>query len=210
MEAHTYTVERRRRSWRGLTCGALMLGLLGLLGLTLPSSKAADAQPGGLPERVAALEEKLVAVTFDAETNDVIITGANLRIVNGLGDTRTTNGLGNLIVGYNELRGPNPVGPNARTGSHNVVVGSANNFSSFGGLVVGTFNEMSGPFASVSGGRTSTASGERASVSGGIGNRVSGGETNEASGRAAAVSGGLNRTAPGEHDWAAGSLFEDF
>ena len=104
-------------------------------------------------------------------------------------------GSGNLIVGYNELR----FSDNVRTGSHNVVMGIRNNFSSFGGLVVGDFNEISGEFSSVSGGTSNTASGELASVSGG--------SFNTASGDFATVSGGFQRTAPGTNNWAAGPLF---
>jgi hypothetical protein len=208
MEAHTHTVERRLRWWRGIACGALMLGVLAL---TLPSGKGLDAQPGGLPERVAALEDKLAAVTFDAATNQVVITGANLRIVNGLGATDTTNGLGNLIVGYNESRpslGDCPLFPTApfctdrRTGSHNVVVGIGQNFSKVAGLVVGNFNEISGNFASVSGGQGHTASNTGAAVSGGQGHTasgfgasVSGGANHTASGDLSSVSGGHNSTA---------------
>jgi hypothetical protein len=114
--------------------------------------------------------------------------------VNGLGRTDCgpedepipdcPNGLGNLIVGYNE---PRPEGfVNFRTGSHNVVVGQQHNFSGFGGLVVGFFNEISGDFASVSGGFGNTASGAFSSVSG-----------------------GNNRTAAGQFDWVAGPLFAD-
>jgi hypothetical protein len=75
----------------------------------------------------------------------------------------TRNGRGNLIVGYNEERGG---GQDIRTGSHKVVLGRQNSFSSFEGLVVGTFNEISGVFASVYGGLSNTASGDTASVSG--------------------------------------------
>jgi hypothetical protein len=57
-------------------------------------------------------------------------------------------------VGYNETRGD---GTHTRTGSHNVVVGQQHNFSSFGGLVVGAFNTISGAFAAVSGGADGTA-----------------------------------------------------
>ena len=53
----------------------------------------------------------------------------------------------------------------AREDTTNVVVGSFRNFSSFGGLVVGTQNEMSGDFASVSGVGGNTASGAAGSVS---------------------------------------------
>jgi hypothetical protein len=132
---HTHTGPRQLHWWRGLACGMLVLALLSW---ALPSHQAPDALAAKKPpkdndveDRLQALEEKLAAITFDAATNEVIITGANLRIVNGLGTTDTTNGLGNLIVGYNESRG----GENVRTGSHNVVVGQQHNFSRFGGIV---------------------------------------------------------------------------
>ena len=60
-------------------------------------------------KRLAALEYRLQYIT--GGPNEVVITGANLRIVNGLGDTETTNGLGNLIVGYNESRKNSSVCP---------------------------------------------------------------------------------------------------
>src|SRR5262245_53382740 len=178
MAAHTHTVDRRLRWWRGIACGVVMLSLLSL---ALPSGKAADAPGRGMAERMASLEKKLAAMDFDAVANEVVITGANLRIVNGLGSTETTNGLGNLIVGYNEST---PIRPDSRSGSHNVVVGEGNNFSSFGGLVVGLGNEISGTFASVTGGTVNTASGGGSSVSW-----------------------GLQRIAPGQNNWAAGPLF---
>src|SRR4029450_2688389 len=175
LQQHTRMVERRLRWWRGIAWGVMVLGLLSG---ALPSGKPVDAQQGGLPARVAALEDKLAAVTFDATANELVITGANLRIGNGLGTRDTTNGLGNLIVGYNESRqeisgcsgSTEPRCIDNRTGSHDVVVGRFNNFSSFGGLVVGFFNEISGRYASVSGGVLNTASGVTASVSGGVNN----------------------------------------
>ena len=99
MKTHTRTIEQRLRWWRGLSCGVVMLSLLSL---ALPSGKAADAPARGMAERMATLQNKLAAMAFDATSNDVVDTGANLCIVNGLGTTETTNGLGNLIVGYNE------------------------------------------------------------------------------------------------------------
>src|SRR5215470_19221380 len=101
MGAHTHAVERQLRWWRGIACGVL---LLGLVSMPLQSGTAADSQPGAMAERMATVENKLSAMTFDDAANEVVITGANLRIVNGLGSTETTNGLGNLIVGYNEQR----------------------------------------------------------------------------------------------------------
>jgi hypothetical protein len=161
LHQQAHAVDRRLRWWRRLACG---LGVLGLIGWVLQAGPAADAQLLSLPDRLAALEGKLAKLTFDAATNEVVITGANLRLLNGLGFTDTTNGMGNLIVGYNE---PREGGENRRTGSHNVVVGKQHNFSSFGGVVVGLQNEMSGAFAAVSGGMLNTAAGEHASISGG-------------------------------------------
>ena len=126
------------------------------------------------------------------------IEGANLQIVNGTGTTNgAVDGLGNLIVGYNE---PGASPSDNRTGSHNIVTGQRNNFSSYGGLVTGTGNTVSGDWSSVSGGWNNTASGKYSSVSGG--------QFNTASGRYSSVSGGNNRSALGTYNWAAGSLSE--
>jgi hypothetical protein len=242
---HTHTVTRQLRWWRGIACGMLVLGLLSWV---LPSHQAPDAsaaknsqedakkrpkdkdhEDNDVEQRLQALEDKLAAFTFDDAHNEVVITGVNLRIVNGLDATETTNGLGNLIVGYNELRAEGE--ENIRTGSHNVVVGEQLNFSSFGGIVVGHFNEIRGSFSSVSGGQQNTASEQFSLVSGGLFNTasgrwssviggnanvasgvlssVSGGINNMASGIWSSVSGGFQRTALGEFDWVAGTLFED-
>ena len=74
----------------------------------------------------------------------------------------------------------------------------------------------SGTGAVVTGGRANTASGSYSSVTGGLANEasgtessVTGGDSNEASAFRATVSGGSNRTAAGQDDWVAGSLFED-
>jgi hypothetical protein len=212
LEQRTHTVERQLRWWRGLACGVVVLAVLtwALPAVIAHEEEAKGKGPKGLAQRVAALEELLKH--FSREKDEVFITGANLHIVNGLGSTSCTdeqgqeipdcpNGLGNLIVGYNELRGENDV----RTGSHNVVVGQWHNFSRFGGLVVGFQNTISGDFAAVSGGRGNTASGNFSSVSGGSGNTasgdfaaVSGGQDNMASGVFSAVSGGRGNTASGD------------
>ena len=232
MTAHTQKVTQRLRWWRGVACGALLLTLLGLpLSSGTAHAPAADSADGetleagsarqSLQQRVEALEQtvrtlrrKLVAVTFDAQTRELLITQANVRIVNGLGSTdcfaaegtlpNCPNGLGNLIVGYNESRVPQG-GEDIRTGSHNVVVGPRHNFSRVGGLVVGASHTIDGDFAVVSGGRNNTASGLWATVSGGIENTatgdfssVSGGYRNTASGDSAAVCGGANNRASSE------------
>jgi hypothetical protein len=200
LEQRTHTVERQLRWWRRLAGGLIVVTLLTWV---LLSGNAADAQSGKLADELAALRDLLTVIRFDAAANEVRITGANLRLVNGLGATDTTNGWGNLIVGYNEPR-TFPGATDTRTGSHNLVVGTEHNFSSFGGIVVGLQNEILGAFASVSGGQGSRASGVGASVSGGRGNwalgesgSVSGGVVNYAIGAGASVSGGFQNSANG-------------
>ena len=91
--------------------------------------KAAEADTApALEARVAALEALFASVSLNG--NDITFSGVNVRIVNGTGSTEgAVNGLGNLIVGYNEER-TSPGYENDRSGSHNIVVGNWNNFTS--------------------------------------------------------------------------------
>jgi hypothetical protein len=157
------------------------------------------AYVNALEARIAALEAKLAGLTRSG--NDFVITNGNLYIQSGSGTTNgAVNGKGNLIIGYNELRGSSDV----RTGSHNLIVGSAHNYSSYGGMVVGNWNTISGAYASVSAGTNNIASGMFSSVSGGEmntasngGSSVTGGDHNTASGAYSSVSGGSFSAASG-------------
>ncbi len=161
----------------------------------------------------------------------VIFTGANVHIQSGSSTTYdggSLTGLGNLIVGYNQLRPGD--GASQRVGSHNIVVGDHHRFTSYGGLVAGYENEVSRSYASVTGGFHNTASGYRSSICGGYFNTasgdessVSGGHVNTASGPSSSVSGGYSNTASGGEssvsggayhsagdyfNWTAGGLFQ--
>ncbi|MFN8545498.1 MAG: hypothetical protein U0807_14985 [Candidatus Binatia bacterium] len=115
--------------------------------------------------------------------NEVYFTGCNVNVRSGSGSTDgLTNGLGNLIVGYNE-NDSLPI----RSGSHNVVVGPDHSYSGYGGLVAGFRNTISGLYCSVTAGRDNKA--------GGFGASVNGGAKNQAMGEAVSVSGGFNNTA---------------
>ena len=105
---------------------------------------------------------------LDGSTSTTIVfEEVNVQIVNGLGATNgnpadptsvlqtTVNSLGNLIVGYNEGADAGLI----RTGSHNIIVGTQHQFSSFGGMVVGFTNTISGAYSSISGGTRGAASG---------------------------------------------------
>ena len=120
----------------------------------------------------------------------VQFSGVNVQVINGEGKTATTNGESNLVIGYDENGGAHE-----QSGSHNLILGEEQTFTSYGGIVAGTSNTISSPFASITGGFLNTASNLWAS--GTVGNRntangedagVDGGELNKASGVAASVS----------------------
>ncbi len=160
-----------------------------------------------LQARIADLEALLAGVVRNG--NDLHFTGMNVRIESGSGATngdtgsggRIVNGLGNLIVGYDE---PNPLFPPNKTGSHNLIVGSGHNYTSYGGFAAGENNQLLNIYASACGGHRHTVEGRWGSVTGGWFNTasgdsstVSGGHFNEASGTHSIVSGGQQNTASG-------------
>jgi hypothetical protein len=172
---------------------------------------------------VLALDGKLVSITDPATGQPTArFTGVNVQVVNNTGSSFSNNGLGNLIIGYNNYAdtrefcsdgqyetadtclSPNVWAANQRTGSHNLILGEYNAYSRYGGLLAGMHNVINGANASVTGGRESIASGQAASVSGGYGNvasgnfsAVSGGLYNTASGGDASISGGQLNIASG-------------
>lgn len=158
-----------------------------------------------LQAEVAALKNLLVH--FSRSGNEITISGANLHVINGTGATASANGLGNIIIGYNEARTASDVAEfqvDECSGSHMLVVGAKLNYSKYGGIVVGYANAATGEWSSVSGGSYNRASGNVSSISGGYFNQatnnnasVTGGEKNTASGWISSISGGLENTATG-------------
>lgn len=149
----------------------------------------ADCQE--LLPRVEAIEALLA--NLHVEGDNLVLTGMNFQVVSGSGATDgDVNGTGNIIIGYNEA-GNN----DQRTGSHNLVIGLSQSYSSFAGLVAGGNNEIVAQGASVLGGVSHRASGDYSTVCGGFRNEargetasVAGGEDNLADGRSSVVSGG--------------------
>jgi hypothetical protein len=103
-------------------------------------------------------------LSVDPSTLTARFSGVNVQIVNGVGQTDSVNGLGNLIVGYDEDR----LTGSDKTGSHNIVVGSEHSYSGFGGAVLGYRNTIDGSYSNVTGGRDNSATGLHASVTGGF------------------------------------------
>jgi len=146
------------------------------------------------------------------EKPTIQISGANLQLLNGDGKTETTNGAGNLILGYTEFSSL------LQKGSHDLVFGGGQEFTSYADIIAGEDNHVQGPYsvafgqanhvtgpaATVTGGYLNEARAEGASVSGGRGNIASGidasvsaGKLNEAKSPGASVTGGNSNIANG-------------
>lgn len=113
--------------------------------------------------------DPLLAILSLDDQGDLVLEGANLWIRSGAGTTDAeVNGKGNLIIGYGETDGTQ-----ARTGSHNLVVGPWHAWSSYGTVLFGFDNATTAPYASICGGRLNTVSGVWGTVLGGAANALS-------------------------------------
>ena len=182
----------------------------------------AIAQEGGglSPEQAEMLEHMSIVylpVDDDGNTAKTIrFSGVNVQVVNGSGSTATwqgnawRNGLGNLIVGYQEMRSddgdPDTDDSNVRIGSHNLVVGNQNNYHEWGSQVVGSRNTVLGHLSTVSGGQNNTVLSSCSTVSGGRGNTASGGCSVVGGGSNNAATGGLSTVPGGEGNTASGGF----
>lgn len=154
-----------------------------------PDISALQATIATLQDQVAVLQANAIpglseVITYDESIRTIIISKANLQIVNGTGITNgKPNGLGNILVGYNEIdnAGPAPYcsdglyetelgcknagevwEPNQHTGSHNIVMGMMNGYTRYGGIVTGFHNVINAPLGSVTGGDITLRRGRRA------------------------------------------------
>jgi hypothetical protein len=200
--------------WMAETYGVspVSMSIVKLADVAHPES---DEEIAALQSQVNELQALLYGVTRGIDPNtgqDTLrFTDMNLQLVSGSGATDgVPTGTGNLIVGYNELIGDES---DFRTGSHMLVIGAENNYTSFGGMVLGYKNTTSGSYSSVSGGSGNIASGNNASVGGGWENTasgwaasVSGGEVNIADGESSSVSGGYMNTTNGSFSSVSGGV----
>ena len=156
-----------------------------------------EGKTGLSPAEVALLKNILPHIQFVAsgvgKKPTVQFSGVNVQVVSGAGSTSgAVNGMGNLVIGYDENASL------SQTGSHNLVLGEQQTFTSYGGIVAGFTNTISAPFASVTGGTKNQATGKEASISGGW--------TNTAGGEDSSVSGGRENKANAEYSWLGGGL----
>ncbi len=174
--------------------GALAAGLQvcvpSFAGATLRTPRAGACKAGYKKSELPSEEQTAIMAHMKYEATGIggkptiEISGVNVQIVNGEGETATDNGEGNLVIGYDEE-------PGAQSGSHNLILGGPQQtFTSYGGILGGSHNTISSRYASVTGGNGNTASGPWALATGGVANVASGG--------AASVAGGADNTAEGE------------
>ncbi len=192
------------------------------------AQKATTANLSSLNNSVASLDTKTKYLTTGVDSNGYpasYFTACNVYIQDGLGSTSgisddptltsalyneldgagqmhaVSNGLGNLIIGYNE---PSNISAGGYTGSHNLIVGADNHYTSIGAIVSGLGNSGNSPFGSVVGGIGNETTGDLADVYGGYQNvasgfisAVSGGASNTASGIFSTISGGESNGSSG-------------
>jgi len=204
------------------SCLALALAARAEAGVVCVSDSA-DGSAGQLTARDACLPHEtelgsfealrmlLAALSREDDGATLRLTGLNLQIVSGTGDTYASrNGRGNLILGYNAS--PEFGTPAKRNGSHNLVIGDQHAYYGSGNLLAGFSNQVVSDKGSVLGGSFNTAN-ELGAVAGGFGNATSaqnatvcGGRANHAGGLFASVSGGLLNQATGNYASIAGGL----
>jgi len=158
---------KSRHAWIGATlplaltlaCGSAaaqeptLAGLAAQVKALAAQLKQADALAARQQQALDALHASNVALTSKlgcvlrfSGPRDFVVDGCNLHVQDGMGQTRTMNGYGNLIIGYNKNEG------STRTGSHNLIVGDLHEYTSYGGIVTGTENTLAAPEAAILGG----------------------------------------------------------
>ena len=186
--------------------------LVAMSQLLLTQQNDINALQSQLEEQTAAINDLLplyplipIADQSTYSNSTWTLNAMNVQLINGAGATyNSPNGLGNLILGYNEEEGGhhNEDGTFAdseiRTGSHNLVIGSGHTYGGSGAMVGGHNNTSFGLGASIFSGQSNMALGTWSAALGGLDNRVigshsciSGGHSNVASGDRSSVSGGL-------------------
>lgn len=223
-----------------LSVACALLAVSGAASADPPANK-----PGSLQQRimeleatVAALEERLAASTvlgldgyLELDTSDpsrptARFSGVNLQVVNGVGSgSSSPNGLGNVIVGYDELYVPRvedeyesvcALGTHLdqdsceqdgylwaqqhKSGSHNLVIGPGHRYSWVYGVVAGFNNTINNDGSSVIGAGYGLAQGRRAIVTGGSSNRAIGHQSAVLGGWDNLASGPASKVSGGVHN----------
>jgi hypothetical protein len=161
-----------------------------------------QTQVAQLQAQVAALQQSpvqaiapYVSIDFNIENGvvgpNITFHGANIHVVNGSGSTNATNGLGNLIIRYDEA--PTTLA-GARGGSHNLVMGTGNKFTTWApsGIVNGDGNMINGQECVILTGNNNRVTGNLTAGNSAYGVIVTGYNQQIFDGQGAAIVGGTN------------------
>lgn len=177
-------VRLRRAERQGrISSVTALLALLAAFALSTRSPASAknassqmEAEITALHTTVAAQQNRLDVfdkLPFRLDGTNLWIEHVNVHIVDGGMKTISSSGLGNLIIGYNEPGGPRDIKigreraaqdqvilhkVDVRDGSHNLVLGSLNNYHGSGGIICGRDNQSDGNYACIIGGASNTIS----------------------------------------------------
>jgi|HubBroStandDraft_6_1064221.scaffolds.fasta_scaffold346407_2 hypothetical protein len=189
-----------------------------VVGVALATSLLMFAMPGvafakKTPELLTSAEQKelkeiLKHVKYEPSgvggKPTILVSEANVQIVNGAGSTTSANGAGNLILGYDDAENDDsevvPVAPGEQTGSHNLIMGNSDHYHSYGSFVGGENNLDSAPNSIVVGEFNVAGA---PSIVGGFENESQGlfsalfGQFNKTYGRMSSVLGGYGNAARG-------------
>lgn len=123
-----------------------LAGLQAELDLLEAEALRLDALLAGLDASVGDLADTFAGVERNGAT--LRFSGVNLQLVNGTDATHTSNGMGNLILGYDEPDGRLV----DRDGSHNLVIGEGHDYRGTAGIVAGARNTIDGNNTAILGG----------------------------------------------------------
>lgn len=187
--------------------------------MVLQLSQLVNDQQAIIDQQAAYLQYFSLEQLYDPSTGyfypTVRITAANLQVVNGTPGVYVGNGTGNIIAGYNNIGSSSYScsyweytdesscvangfiwSNDHRSGSHYIVTGGLNSYSSVSGFLGGSHNTVNARYGNVLGGSSNIASGDRSSILGGTLNSILG---NVASQSWSTISGGRENTVSGFH-----------
>lgn len=150
-------------------------------------------------------------------------TNVNIQLNSGAGSTSGVNGLGNLIIGYNEASTSAPFfcsdpqypdskscignletwAQNVRIGSHNLIVGGGHSYTKYSAAMFG-WNNVSNAIGTLTAGVLNIANGNSSSITGGQKNNtnanltsITGGTDNTANSTLSSITSGRGNTTNG-------------
>lgn len=145
--------------------------LASLEGASLPTRMSAvETTASSMDVRTKVVEARtasMSAMTINGYPS-LVFNGVNVHIRNGSGSTTSNNGVGNLILGYDEVSTGQP----EKVASHSLITGFGNTYKGYGLVMSGQFNRVAGNYAAVVAGDGDTTEAALSALIAGIANKV--------------------------------------